>query len=225
MPTISAFALTLMEESGMPVTAVEGGHVTDIAASNDVIKQIVEARNRARAATISADEVADEIREELKKAGDMEAAEPLVGAFDSSDVNPKDLIGSGKLPLHLWPTTATAMGCVAFLNGALKYGRSNWRKIGIRASIYVDACQRHLAAWFEGEECDEEGVPHLASALACIAIIVDCEACGLLVDDRQYPGGHRKLIEALTPHVERLKKLHEAKSPKHYTITTDVHLL
>lgn len=31
---------------------------------------------------------------------------------DVKPTNPKDLIGSGKLPLHLWPTTATAMGCI-----------------------------------------------------------------------------------------------------------------
>lgn len=200
----------------MTVTAVEGGHITSITASADVIRQIVEARNKSREQAVNNDDEAiEEIKEELKKSGNMEAAEPLVGAFDE---NPKDVIGSGKLPLHLWPTTASAMGCIALLNGALKYGRSNWRKIGVRASVYVDACQRHLAAWFEGEESDEEGVPHLASALACIAILVDCEACGLLKDDRQFPGGHRDLVESLTPHVERLKRLHGSKSPQHFTI-------
>jgi hypothetical protein len=108
------------------------------------------------------------------------------------------------------------MGCIALLNGALKYGRSNWRHTGVRSSVYVDACQRHLAAWFEGEEADEEGVPHLSAALACLAIIVDCQAAGKLRDDRQFPGGHRKLIDSLTPHVKRLRELHSDKSPKHY---------
>ena len=68
--------------------------------------------------------------------------------------NPKDAIGSGKLPLHLWPTTATALGCISMLNGMLKYGRSNFRAVGIRASIYYDAAMRHLNAWFEGEDDD-----------------------------------------------------------------------
>lgn len=194
----------------MNVTAVEGGHVTDISASNDIIRRIVEARNQ----TTSDAEVADEIREDLRRAADM--SECPIPAFDCE--NPKDVIGSGKLPLHLWPTSATAMGCVALLNGALKYGRSNWRKIGVRASIYVDACQRHLSAWFEGEECDEEGVPHLASALACLAILVDCDAAGLLRDDRQYPGGHRDLMKSLTPHVSRLREMHASRDPRHFTI-------
>jgi len=133
--------------------------------------------------------------------------------------NPKDAIGSDKLPLHLWPATATAMGCIGMLNGMLKYGRANFRAVGIRASIYKDAAHRHIDAWFEGEECDsDDGVPHLAAALACIAIIVDAEAAGKLNDDRQIRGGYRRLMDKLTPHVKRLKQLHFGKNPKHYTI-------
>lgn len=132
--------------------------------------------------------------------------------------NPKDMVGSDKLPLHLWPATATALGSVAMLNGMLKYGRSNFRAVGIRASIYIDAAKRHLDAFFEGEECDpDDGVPHLAAALACIAIIVDARAAGKLNDDRQISGGYRKFVEELTPHVKRLKELHKDRSPKHYT--------
>jgi hypothetical protein len=173
------------------MSAIEGGHVPNIDDANKVIRQIVEERNAAR-----------------------RAAAPESPAQE----NPKDIVGSSKLPLHLWPTTASAMGSVALLNGALKYGRSNWRQIGVRASIYVDACQRHLAAWFEGEQQDEEGVPHLGAALACLAILVDCDAAGKLIDDRQFPGGHRELMESLTPIVARLQELHAGKSPKHYDI-------
>lgn len=136
------------------------------------------------------------------------------------ETNPKDAIGSNKLPLHLWPTTATAMGCVGMANGMLKYGRSNFRAIGVRASIYVDACKRHLDAWFEGEECDpEDGVPHLSAALACLAIIVDAKAAGKFTDDRSVAGGYRTLVNELTPHIKRLKDLHKSKNPYHYTIT------
>jgi hypothetical protein len=133
--------------------------------------------------------------------------------------NPKDAIGSDKLPLHLWPTTATAMGCIGMLNGMLKYGRSNFRAVGVRASIYYDAARRHLDAWFEGEADDpDDGVPHLAAALSCLAIIVDAEAAGKLTDDRMVPGDYRKLADALTPHVKRLKALHASRTPKHWTI-------
>lgn len=144
------------------------------------------------------------------------------GRMSQKDTNPKDAIGSDKLPLHLWPATATAMGCIGLLNGMLKYGRSNWRVAGVRASIYVDAAKRHLDAWFEGEEVDpDDGVPHLAAALACLAIIVDAKAADNLNDDRQVKGGYRGLIGDLTPHVRRLKALHAAKNPRHYTISDD----
>ena len=134
--------------------------------------------------------------------------------------NPKDAIGCTKLPLHLWPTTASALGSIALLNGALKYGRSNFRAVGVRASIYYDACRRHLDAWFEGEECDpDDGVPHLAAALACLAVIVDADAAGKLNDDRMHNGGgYREFITGLTTHVARLKELHKDRDPKPYTI-------
>lgn len=138
---------------------------------------------------------------------------------DTKPTNPKDLIGSGKLPLHLWPVTATALGSLGLLDGMLKYGRSNFRAVGVRASIYYDAASRHLNAWFEGEAVDpDSGLPHLAHALACLAIIVDAEAAGKLNDDRMHPGGYRAMINSLTPHVARLKEVHEGKSPTHYTI-------
>lgn len=133
--------------------------------------------------------------------------------------NPKDDIGSSKLPVHLWPETATIMGAMGLLDGALKYGRSNWRAVGVRASIYNDAVRRHMAAWFEGEDIDpDSGLPHLAHALASIAIVVDAQSAGKLNDDRMYPSGYRSLISELTPHVERLKDKHAALSPHHYSI-------
>lgn len=133
--------------------------------------------------------------------------------------NPKDAVGSDKLPLHLWPETASMMGCLGLLEGMLKYGRANWRVAGVRATIYVDALRRHVGAWAEGEDSDpDSGLPHLSHALACLAILVDAQAAGQLVDDRQYPGGHRALVEELTPHVRRLKELRAESDPKHYTI-------
>jgi hypothetical protein len=143
---------------------------------------------------------------------------------DSKPSNPKDTIGSDKLPLHLWPTTATAMGCLGLLEGALKYGRNNFRESGVRTTIYIDACKRHLDAYLEGEDhAPDSGTPHLANALACLAIIVDAQAAGKLNDDRNYNGsGYRKLVDTLTPHVRRLKDLFADKNPKHYTIEDEI---
>jgi len=135
------------------------------------------------------------------------------------NTNPKDMIGCDKIPLHLWPVTATIMGSLGLLDGMLKYGRSNYREAGVRASIYNDAALRHIAAWFEGEDIDpDSGLPHMAHALACIAIIVDAQTKGLLTDDRMYPTEYRKFVNEMTPHVKRLKELHKDKRPKHWTI-------
>lgn len=135
--------------------------------------------------------------------------------------NPKDAIGTDKLPLHLWPDSATAYGCIALLNGALKYGRLNWREAGIRPSIYVDAVKRHVTDWFEGQDFDpEDGVHNLSAALACLAILVDALESRQLNDDRNYRGGSwRNARAAMEPHVKRLKELHAGRSPHHYTIS------
>jgi Domain of unknown function (DUF5664) len=154
---------------------------------------------------------------------------PLKGIFPSlhpkltetdKASNPKDLVGSDKLPIHLWPASATIVGCLGLLDGMLKYGRSNWRFSGVRMSIYVDALKRHADALFEGEGTDpDSGLPHESHMLACLAIIVDAKATGTLNDDRQYNGaGYRKLVESMTPHVKRLKEKHKDRSPRHWTI-------
>lgn len=150
---------------------------------------------------------------------DTASALPVTPDATTKPSNPKDALGSKKLPMHLWPTTATALGSIGMLNGMLKYGRSNFRAIGVRASIYYDAASRHLNAWFEGEDDDpDDGVPHLAAALSCLAIIVDAQAANKLTDDRVVGGNYRKFIDSISGHVPRLQTLHKARSPKHWTI-------
>jgi Domain of unknown function (DUF5664) len=100
--------------------------------------------------------------------------------------NPKDVIGSKKLPVHLWPNVATAYGAVGMAEGAMKYGRNNYVVTPVRAHIYVAAAMRHLMAWMEGEEYTAEGGPHLGNALATIAIILKARQNGTLIDDREF---------------------------------------
>ena len=121
--------------------------------------------------------------------------------------NPKDAVGTAKIPMHLWPETATATGALALMDGALKYERNNWRDAGVRASIFVDALRRRLARWWEGEDDDpDSGLPHEAHMLACLAILVDAKALNMLTDDRNHKGeGLIRTLETLTPHVARLQ--------------------
>ena len=139
-------------------------------------------------------------------------------AVKAKDTNPKDALATKRVPLHLWPTTASAYGALALLEGALKYGRSNFRAVGVKASVYYSACQRHLNAWFEGADIDEDsGLPQLAKALACIAILIEAEVKGNLSDDRMYPTNYKGLMEDATMHTECLIEQYADRAPKHYS--------
>jgi len=138
--------------------------------------------------------------------------------------NPKDRIGASKLPLHLFPASAVAMGAVGMANGAMKYGRNNFRAERVRASIYAAAAQRHLHAWLEGEEVDpDDGVPHLGAVLANIAILVEAQTHGTLLDDRNpgSPAAYRQLIDRLTPLIGELQQKHAGRNPVHHTRAED----
>jgi hypothetical protein len=135
------------------------------------------------------------------------------------ETNPKQAFGDTKLPLHLWPETATIEGALACLEGKLKYGRCNWREAGVLASTYYAAARRHLIAWFEGEEtAADSGVSHLGHALACLAILVDAKANGKLIDDRQYApaGGYLKLAQERAALVPKMIAKYADNAPKHY---------
>jgi hypothetical protein len=111
-----------------------------------------------------------------------------------------------RVPMGLFPKTAVAAGSLAFLEGALKYGAYNWRDAEVRASIYRDALDRHFGAWANGEDIDPgSGLPHLWKMLACIAILIDAEACDKLEDDRPTGMDFEVYLKELTPMVVALK--------------------
>ncbi len=133
--------------------------------------------------------------------------------------NPKDSVAATtKVPLHLFPVTAIALGSVSLLFGALKYGRNNWRHDGARATVYGAAALRHIEDWLEGHDNDGDGVDNIGAALASLAIVADSRAAGVLVDDRNFPGGARGLFATLEAQVKRLVKDYGDRCPKHYTI-------
>ena len=140
--------------------------------------------------------------------------------MSAKDTNPKDAIGMTKLPVHLVPDTAIAYMALAFLEGALKYGKYNWRVAGVRWSIYEDAFERHRMKVANGEWADPKtGVPHLASMMACLAIILDAHTCGMLTDDRP-PSCLQvsSLIDSMAGDVARLKDVFKEFNPHQYTI-------
>jgi hypothetical protein len=69
--------------------------------------------------------------------------------------------------------------------GDMKYGGYNYRDAGASVSTYIASTLRHLFKYYGGEWADEDTkVPHLASALSGLAIIIDAHTQGVLVDDR-----------------------------------------
>lgn len=146
-----------------------------------------------------------------------EAEDPFVGKA----TNPKDAIASDKAPLHLVPASFKAYTAVALAEGAMKYGSWNWRAAGVRASVYKSALERHLEKWWNGEDLDPEtGVPHLANACACLAILIDADILGKLEDDRPpVQADLPRLIDVVTPErIAHLRDVFGNCDPKHYTI-------
>lgn len=101
------------------------------------------------------------------------------------DSNPKDAVGIKKVPFSTVPAPVMAEIGLAMLEGARKYRRHNYRAIGVRGSVYYDACLRHLTSWWEGESIDpDSGLSHLVKAAACLVVLRDAQILDKMVDDR-----------------------------------------
>lgn len=100
--------------------------------------------------------------------------------------NPKDALGISKVPLSTVSMPVLAELGVAMLEGAMKYGRHNYRVVGVRASVYYDAVvARHMASWWEGEDIDpDSGLSHITKAITSLVVLRDSMIQGNWVDDR-----------------------------------------
>jgi hypothetical protein len=133
--------------------------------------------------------------------------------------NPKDRAATDRLDLSLFPDTAVAYGALAMTEGDCKYGGYNYRVGGVLASVYYSACRRHLSKWYNGSNLDPKTrVPHLANALACIAVLIDAECKGVLKDDRPPSVDMEQYFDQVR---EVVKHLHElfSNGPGRYTET------
>ncbi|MFM9974519.1 MAG: dATP/dGTP diphosphohydrolase domain-containing protein [Beijerinckiaceae bacterium] len=132
--------------------------------------------------------------------------------------NPKDSQATNRLPLDLVPATMKILAALAFAEGAAKYGSFNWRRSGVRASVYKAAIERHIESWWNGEECDPlTGVPHLASMLASIGIVADAKLCGNLLDDRPPFAPVGEMIRQSEADVARVREIFKDRTPAHCT--------
>jgi len=107
-----------------------------------------------------------------------------------------------KSPVSTVPAYVVAELGLAMLEGALKYGRHNYRVSGVRASVYFDALRRHIDDWWEGVDFDADSAANLSNltkAIACLTVLRDAQMQGKLTDDRPPPSpqGTRERLNAV----------------------------
>lgn len=137
---------------------------------------------------------------------------------DDTKGNPKDKIGRSKVPMSQIPTVAEIEIALAMYQGALKYGHRNFRKYPVYASVYIEAIKRHMAKYEAGEDFDSDtdnACKHLGAAGAGISILLDAEAHGTLIDDREFS----------QPEVELLNEANERTRILQDKFGTDTRLL
>jgi len=124
--------------------------------------------------------------------------------IDKKDTNPKDAIGVRKIPASTRSAAVDAEVGVGMLEGAMKYGRHNYRVSGVRASVYFDATKRHLDAWWEGQDIDPgSGLSHITKAICSLYVLRDAMINNMWVDDRP-PRINESFWDELTKKVEEL---------------------
>jgi hypothetical protein len=90
----------------------------------------------------------------------------------------------GKLRLDLLPVYPIRDTAAVFTFGAQKYLPRNWEAGFPWTSVYA-SLQRHLMAWYSGEDFDpESGLSHLAHAACNLMMLQEFEYTKPLLDDR-----------------------------------------
>lgn len=147
-----------------------------------------------------------------------------MGAPDGNDAlgagkqtNPKDLVGSRKVPLSTLPWRVLWRVGLAMLEGMCKYGRHNYRAAGVRASVYFDSTMRHMGSWWEGEDLDPDSkFHHIDKTIAGLLVLRDSMLHGNFTDDR--PPATREDMKLLDAEAARIVDQHADKKPHHFTI-------
>jgi hypothetical protein len=131
--------------------------------------------------------------------------------LQTKDSNPKSAAATTRLDVSLFPQTAIAYGALGMTEGDYKYRGYNYRKDGVRVSTYISALNRHMFKFYNGEDADQTtGVPHLASMIACIAILIDGFVQENITDDRPPSVDVAGLLEECSGIVENLQYLFPA---------------
>lgn len=116
----------------------------------------------------------------------IDLAPEVFGGLNNAFDNSKGIkFDGGKLRYDLLPPDALKATTEILTLGATKYGDRNWEK-GMEWSRVFGAAQRHLWAWFNGEDLDSEtGRLHLSHAACCIMFLQAYALRGHGTDDRK----------------------------------------
>ena len=138
----------------------------------------------------------------------------LLLSMNEKPTNPKDAVAIGKVPMSCISGPVLMEVGLGMMEGALKYGRHNYRAVGVRASVYFDALQRHMWAWWEGEDIDpDSGINHISKTIADLTVLRDSMIRSNWTDDRPpktNPEWIRDLNKAATALLEKYPDRKEA---------------
>ena len=102
------------------------------------------------------------------------------------ETNPKDAISTRKPRFYSGlPANVTKEVSIGMMEGAMKYGRHNYRVAGVRASVYIDATIGHILDYWEGQDIDpESNLHHITKAIASLYVLRDSQMRNMCEDDR-----------------------------------------
>lgn len=105
--------------------------------------------------------------------------------MSSSTTEPKALrFNKGKDPMHLVPPDAIKAMAKVLAFGATKYAENNWKK-GAYWSVPYSSLMRHLLAFWDGQDLDEEsGLAHVEHIIMNAAMLVEYYNRYKELDDR-----------------------------------------
>jgi hypothetical protein len=121
--------------------------------------------------------------------------------------NPKDAVGIRKPRFYSGMSAhVRRLVSIGMMEGAMKYGRHNYRPAAVRGSVYYDATNEHMDCWWEGEDLDpDSGLPHVIKAICSLYVLADAIITGNLVDDRPpRTVSPRDMVNKYQPLIDRL---------------------
>ena len=130
--------------------------------------------------------------------------------------NPKDIVGGNKVSMSCVPMNVIMEASLGLAEGMCKYGRHNYREVGVRASIYYDALMRHIADWWEGEDIDpDSGLSHVTKAISDLIVLRDSMLRDNWTDDRP-PKSPKGWMQPLNTTFKEIKVKYQHMTPVHY---------